>query len=249
MYKIAICDDIKNHIEYMKKMILLSGFTKENTVFDEFLSGEELLTHIREMNVTYDLLILDMQLGELNGFETAQAFRLCSPDCVLVFYSGTTRVEERTLEVEAYRYLLKEYTDERMIFELKKIYEKVTKEKEDLFIPVKCNGKRLELSIKEVAFIEKAKRGCKLHINKTADSYRKDLIFITELHLEELYNKLKGFHFARAHSSYIVNMKHLDIPGTTKKSLKLNDGTELAISRSKEKTFEESIANYIGSKY
>jgi DNA-binding LytR/AlgR family response regulator len=249
MYKIAICDDVKSHIEYLKKMLLLSGFKIENTIFDEYLSGEEFIECIETKSTAYDLLILDMQMGQLSGFETAIAFRQHSPNSVVVFCSGTERANERTLEAEPYRYLLKGYTDEQMIHEMKQVFKKVVIEKEQLFISVKCDGQKVGLSIKVITYIEKAKRGCKVYIDKRSDKYKIGKYCTSEEHLDKLIEELDKLHFARAHNSYIVNIKHLNLDKTTKGTLIMNDGTELPISRSKEKMFRDSVAFYMMSKY
>ena len=246
--KIAICDDDIDFIQYLKKILLLSGLKKYAVVFYEYLSGEDFLDSL-DNEVIYDLVVLDMQMKGLDGFETASIFRRKYQDITLVFCSGIERANERTLEVEPYRYLLKRYNEERMIRESKQIIKKIIKEKEELEIPVKCDGGRLKLSIKEVYYIEKAKRGCRIYLGKHNVKNELGLKFIHELKLEQIYEQLKGFHFSRPHDSYIVNMRHINISKSTKSLLELTDGTQLAISRSKEKGFRDNLTIFLATKY
>ena len=88
MYNIAICDDSKQYITYIKKVM---NEARENMDMElrvyEFSSGEELVRNL-ENDIIYDLLILDMCLGGMDGNETARIFRKKFPYAVLVFCSG-----------------------------------------------------------------------------------------------------------------------------------------------------------------
>lgn len=249
MYKIAICDDIKSHIEGLKKLILLSGFKKGNTVFYEFMSGEEFIANIKGNHMGYDLLILDMQMGEMNGFETARIFRQYFPNSVLVFCSGVEGIQEGMLEVEPFRYLLKRHSDEVTIKTLKQIYEKVAEDKKELCIHGKCNGNEINLPIKKISYIEKEKRGCRIHLFNENGKDKLEWKFTTEKHLDVIFEELKKLGFARPHNSYIINIKHLDITKMTKNQLTLNDGTVLAISRSWGKPFKSEVGLFLSNKY
>lgn len=75
MYHIAVCDDDKMFVEYIEKIIKKSWNKDEKELkFYEYSSGEELINQMTDI-VQYDLLILDMQLGGMDGDETAKLFR------------------------------------------------------------------------------------------------------------------------------------------------------------------------------
>ena len=114
MYYIAICDDNSDFIRYMKNMLLKSGLKNEEVFFYEYNSGEELIKSINTCD-KIDLLILDMQMKKLDGNGTARLFRNQFPSSVMVFCSGVYLPTVESFETTPFRYLLKEYTDERMI--------------------------------------------------------------------------------------------------------------------------------------
>ena len=86
MYKIAICEDDRNYIVFLKKMLLqIEGMDESQVSFYEFLSGEELLFHA---SLDFDLVILDIQMSDLNGYETVRKLREIDRNMLLVFCTG-----------------------------------------------------------------------------------------------------------------------------------------------------------------
>ena len=81
-----------------------------------------------------DLLILDMELGGIDGDETARLFRDKLKDAVLVFCSGVRTPTVKSFKVTPYRYLLKSYSDVQFVSELKEILEEVGKKSKEEYI-------------------------------------------------------------------------------------------------------------------
>ena len=80
--RIAICDDEKSYIEKIKKDIK-SFQTHENEFeFSEFESGEEFIAEFS--NDKYDLLILDIEMKDLNGLQTAEFIRQLDKNVILI---------------------------------------------------------------------------------------------------------------------------------------------------------------------
>ncbi|MDE7338980.1 MAG: response regulator [Lachnospiraceae bacterium] len=119
MYKIAICEDDKGYIDYIKEIILKTNMIDENSLlFYEFYSGEQLCL---SLNFDYDLVILDMQMEEMDGYETAMKMRAMGHHFLLVFCSGVVKPFPLSFKANPFRYLLKEYTEEEMISEMAEI--------------------------------------------------------------------------------------------------------------------------------
>ena len=88
MYHMAVCDDDKVFISYIRKIFSKANGTNQYQYkIYEFYSGEELISSL-DTNKYFDLLILDMELGGIDGDETARKFREKFKDTVLVFCSG-----------------------------------------------------------------------------------------------------------------------------------------------------------------
>ena len=71
--------------------VLLEG---EGFVIDEAQSGRDALAHIK--NYTYDLILLDVMMPGLNGYQTCVEIRRSS-NVPILFLSARSQVEDKTL--------------------------------------------------------------------------------------------------------------------------------------------------------
>lgn len=89
MLRIGICDDI-----YDARLVLraaLERVLEKRRVqgqFREFSSGEGLLRWLESHAGELDLVFLDMEMGELDGMETARRLRAADAGLQLVFVTG-----------------------------------------------------------------------------------------------------------------------------------------------------------------
>ncbi|PXV95627.1 LytTR family two component transcriptional regulator [Lachnotalea glycerini] len=246
MFHIAICDDEKRFIQYMKNIIYNAGLKRGEVIFYEFSSGEEFIDYLKE-TASFDLLILDMQLKNMDGNETAKEFRKVFPTTTLVFCSGVCMPTVRNFETIPFRYLLKGYTDERMRFEMKTIINEMINKKVEPFIIGNNHYNLVKLRPSDILYIAIAKRGSCIHICPNIIEYKFEENITSKEKIESLYNLLKDYGFAYAHNSYIVNLKYIKKVTTTE--LQLVDDTKLTISRSKAKNFREEFAKVLAKKY
>lgn len=246
MYNIIICDDDNIFIQYMEKIILNSGVDIKEVNFYKYLSGEELLENL-DRSTAYDLLLLDMQLKALGGNETAKQFRKNFPDTILAFCSGVCQPTAESFETTPFRYLLKEYTDSRMLQEMRVIIQRVKDKKEEPFIFGSYHGNFIKLKPDDILYVAIAKHGSHIYVHPDLFKYDSRQNIGSRKKVGEIFNILKNFGFVYAHHSYIVNLKY--IKGKTLKELELIDGTLLSISRSKEKELRIALAEYLGKKY
>jgi two-component system response regulator LytT len=108
MLRIGICDDI-----YDARLVLRSALERileERRIegqFFEFSSGEGLLGWLERHAGELDLVFLDMEMGELDGMETARQLRRADPGLQLVFVTGYADHVFDGYRVGALGYLLK----------------------------------------------------------------------------------------------------------------------------------------------
>lgn len=245
MYYIAICDDDKNFIEYMKKCIKLSKKNEQfEMIFYEYYSGEDL---VKDMDGTkrYDLLILDMQLGGMDGDDTAKLFRNRFPDSVLVFCSGVRQPTIKSFKATPFRYLLKSHSDEELISEMKEILDEVEKRSRDYYIVGHYRNNILRVNVKNILYIENAKRGSRIIVSPNCEeACFKEKILVDDK-LLKISKEFSDLVFA--HSSYIVNINHVEYLNSNE--LILDSGEKLSISRMYQKTFREKFTKSIANKY
>lgn len=246
MYYIAVCDDNADYIKYMRGMLLKSGIKEEEVVFYEYDSGEEFIKSLDDLN-KIDLLILDMQMKKLNGNETARLFRNQFPSSVIVFCSGVSLPTVECFETTPFRYLLKSYTDERMLRELCAIVKEVKNKQVEPVVIGTWKYSLVKLRLEEILYISIARNGSNIYVNPKIMKYEFENHISSKKRLPVIYEELHDFGFEYAHNSYIVNLNH--IKRKTTKELELSDGTILSIARSKEKALRVAFARYKGGKY
>lgn len=245
MYHIAICDDDINYIHYIEKMIYKTGISKNKCEFYEYTSGVTFMKEIEKITAI-DLLILDIQLPETDGNQVAKHFRTHFPLSTLVFCSGVYLPTVKSFEPNPFRYLLKSYTDIKMINELKIILHEMKNRRIEPYLIGSWYHDMIKLKPSEILYISIGRNCSVIHASPNADTKGFENITIKEK-LSDLYTLLKDFDFEYAHNSYIVNLKY--IKRTSFTELELVDGTILTISRSKEKDFHLAFLKYAAKKY
>lgn len=245
MYHIAICDDDKRFISYIKRIIKQArGEENYEIHFYEYYSGEDFLSNIDGV-ISYDLLILDMQLGGIDGDETAKVFRKKFPDSVLVFCSGVQLPTVKSFKATPFRYLLKSYSDEEFTMEMKEILEEVRNNSKELFIIGHYRNKNIRVRIRNILYIENAKRGSRVIVTPKSEEANFEETILVDEKLRDLSEMFEELFFA--HSSYIVNINHVEyVDGN---ELILDNGESLSISRAYQKTFREAFTKNIANKY
>lgn len=246
MYSIVLCDDDDNFIKYMKRMLLKSGLEEDRVTFLEYNSGEEMVKSLESCE-KIDLLILDMQMKKLGGNETAKLFRSQFPSSVIVFCSGVCLPTVESFETTPFRYLLKEYTDERMEHELRTIVQEVKNKLVEPTVLGTWKYNAVKLKLDEILYISIARHGSNIFVDPKIIKFEFENRITSKKKLSELYSALKEYGFEYAHNSYIVNLNH--IKRKTTKELELSDGTILSIARSKEKDLRVAFAKYKARKY
>lgn len=247
MYKIVICDDDANFITYMENMLYACGFGKREIEIYGVVSGEECIQTLKRMTAC-DLLILDMQMSGMDGHATAKAFRSIFPDALLVFCSGAVQPTDESFKTSPFRYLKKAYSDEKMLEELKPVVDKMIELKKLPYIIGKNHNNTVKLRPNDILFIENYKRGSSIYVHKDSKDYSFEDRITTKKKLQELYEELKDFGFEYAHNSYIVNL-HYVIKFKSEGIIKLVDGLELNVSRSKMPNFRKELSRVMSGKY
>ncbi|MDD7719544.1 MAG: LytTR family DNA-binding domain-containing protein [Eubacteriaceae bacterium] len=245
MYHIAICDDDERYIQYLEKLLVGRVFLpSEEVLFYRYHSGEE-LDRALDKRIPFDLLILDMQMESLDGDETARRFRMKYPDTLLVFCSGICLPTVKSFEANAYRFLLKEYDSDKMYAELSNIIGTMRENSLTSKYPISYRYDTEFVPIKDVLYVSKRKRGCRIVTFNKVDGETKE--HLCNKKIEEVFHDLKPWGFAFAHNSYFVSLRH--IIRLEPYELELVQGTVLTVSRSRGKVFREEFACYLADKY
>ena len=106
IYRIAICDDEAADRAFLSSLVKKWGSAKEAAVrVREFTSAENFLFHYAE-NKEYDILLLDIEMGDMDGISMAKKLRQDNHTIQIVFVTGYSDYIAEGYEVEALHYLI-----------------------------------------------------------------------------------------------------------------------------------------------
>lgn len=240
----VIADD--EHLARRKLRILLDS-EPEVQVVAECHNGGQTLAAIRALRP--DLLLLDIQMPDLDGFQVLSEI-LPDEMPVVIFTSAYDQYAIRAFEAHALDYLLKPFDQgrlhqsmERARFELRqskdreithRILELLSRVKSDKQpvsefegrLVIKTKGRIVFLNLDEIDWVEAAANYVRLNVGKEAYLFRETISRTLE--------RLNPTHFIRIHRSVIVNVRKIKelIPVNSGEYIVvLKSGKELSCSR------------------
>lgn len=216
-YKIAICDDSDADRQYVFRMVRLwAGAAGHTASVDCFSSAESFLFHYAE-EPNYDILLLDIEMGDMDGVTLAKRLRKTNDTLQIIFITGYSDYISEGYEVAALHFLVKPAKEEKLHAVLHRAAEKLTKNEKVLTF--EATGEMVRLPIYQIRYADV--QGNYVTIHGQTD-------VTIKMSLGELERQLDD-RFYRAGRSVIVNLTQ--ISRVTKAEIRLSDGTSLPLPR------------------
>lgn len=214
-YKIAICDDCDVDRQYILNMVTLWGERSGHIVhIDAFSSAENFLFHYAEES-DYDILLLDIEMGEMDGVTMAKKLRKENDTVQIVFITGYSDYILEGYEVAALHYLMKPVKTEKLCAVLDRAAQKLAKNEKVLNFEVA--GEMIRVPIYQIRYADVFGNYVTIHASSDVT---------VKMTLSELEKQLDE-RFYRAGRSCIVNLSQ--ISRVTKAEIKLSDGTAIPL--------------------
>jgi two-component system LytT family response regulator len=212
-------------------------------IVSECRNGLEAVAAIEEQSP--DLVFLDVQMPELDGFGVLEAVGVDRMP-VVIFVTAYDQYALRAFDVHALDYLLKPVDAERFASALQRARKQIerhnaqdlnqrlqsflddlqAKQKFTERLVIKSGGRIFFLNVQEIDWIEAADNYVRLHVGRDSHLLRE-----TMNHLEK---RLDPDHFLRVHRSRIINIrqiKELQPLFRGEYDIMLQDGTRLESGR------------------
>lgn len=245
MYSIGICDDTQKDLQLLKKYVESSTEYEKDMRVHCFVSGMELLEAAEKQHM--DLLILDMQMPGINGFEVAEELRKYNKQTVIAFCSAECVPSPEHFRVQPYRYLMKSEPDEYIQELIRELLLEMKRMAIRKHIEVTADGKAILLDVREILYLEKLKYGTEIVLTPESVLYEEGMELHAREKLNELEKELIEEGFVRPQASYLVNLRC--VKAVDKLELILENGERLSITRSMRDQFHHEFSKYFTKKY
>ncbi|MDZ7262087.1 MAG: LytTR family DNA-binding domain-containing protein [candidate division KSB1 bacterium] len=235
------------------KAIIVDDEPLGRELIKEYLAHQseiEIVAECRDAHEAYeaitryqpDLLFLDIQLPEINGFELLE---MLDEIPQIIFSTAYDQYAIKAFEVNAVDYLLKPYDEDRFKIAVERAlkhiqlqeYTRATVEKllqtvhdSQKYLQrllIKQSGKIVILSCHEIHWVEAMDDYVEIHTNKES--------YLIQQSMNLLETRLNPDQFIRVHRSYIVNIdaiKEIISYSPGRYRLLLKNGKEISLSRS-----------------
>lgn len=227
--RVAICDDEKTQLS-ITKASLEDVYKSLDLVVDTYTSGVKLLNAIE--GIHYDLVILDIEMPELNGIDTAKHLRKIEDKTAIVFLTSHVEYALEGYEVNALRYLTKPVNTEKLSEIITYLLEQKKKDKRIL---VRNNEDVEMVFVTDIYYMEAQDQMVRIVTNK--EEYR------NRYNLGDYETELGAYGFFRIHRGYLINLGHvLRLAG---REIVMDDNTSLPVSRMKEAALKNALFHYV----
>ena len=231
--RIAIVDDIASERKCLNTEldVQVARLSLDSVTF-EYASGADFLAAAKKER--FDLVFLDIYMGNENGVDTAQALRRFYPDCLLVFTTTSTDHALDGFRVRAFHYLVKPCTEA----DLAALFDEIIKRlpADDRYIEVNAAGGPIRLRFREILYAQHHQH--QIHI------YRADgRETVARQTFREFCAGLTDGRFFPCSRGVIVNMEHAgDFDGA---DFILKNGKRVPVSRDLAKAAKMAFGDFL----
>lgn len=230
--RVLVCDDeldvLNSEAEILEK------------IFSEKVRRFELVkmnnpTEIFEMNCTFDMAFLDVEMKGITGIELSEAILAKNPDCFVFFVTNYSTYLDDAFDVRAFRYIRKPVEETRLTESIGKALSKMNNNSR--ILRVNMTGHRpVAIKANSIMYIENKNRHTRI------------VTINGEIMVEEPFSVVKTLieneteTFVLTHQSYFVNVKYVsEYDNATVKVRGKGKEYTVHMSRRRFKTFEDKM--------
>lgn len=194
--RVGLVDD--RFIDLDKLKGIIAGVDGVEIVFAT-LSAEEAYEQIKRE--TIDLLIADIEMPDLSGYELADIIHSHALNIAVIFVTGNSGYAVHAFELNVHDYIMKPYSKERLVKSVERLLEKTKSADIAGRLYIKRKNDIHIIQKKDIIFIERSGRSTTIHTKSGP--------IVTYQTLNELEGELRERDFIRSHRSFIINIHYV----------------------------------------
>jgi len=216
-YRAAICDDSAQDAAFVREM--LESWAREKQIglqAEVFPSAESFLFRYEE-DKAFDLLLLDIEMGRMDGVTMARRVREENKTVQIVFITGYSDYIAEGYEVAALHYLMKPVSRKKLFAVLERALEQ--QKRNERCLNLELPGELVRLPLHEIRYLEVHRNEVTLHAGRA---------YTVRRTLSDFERELDG-RFCRVGRALILNLDC--VRRVTRTAVTLADGTQLPLPR------------------
>ena len=216
-YRVAIVDDSVTDARFVESILTDWAGEKQTAIQAEVFSSAESFMFRYAEDKEWDILLLDIEMGAMDGVTMAKKVRAHNEAVQIVFITGYSDYIAEGYEVAALHYLMKPVNREKLMTVLDRALEK--RKQEERCLNLELSGEMVRLPFYEIRYLDVRQNYVTVHskgdytVKRSLNDFEKEL----------------GHRFHRVGRSMILNLKY--IQRVTKTEVRLSDGTVLPLPR------------------
>lgn len=236
MLQVAVCDDDPT----IRRMLCgyLERFSAANRIELSVISFESGEALVKKDLTALDLLILDIQMGGMNGLETARVIRSQNQELTIIFFTNYIQYALEGYEVQAYRFLLKPLDYEHFSGVVGQALTELHARRKAMLV-VRTKTKTSHIPIDSILYVETYRGHVMLHT-------RMDVVESFSS-MKETEETLKEHQFFRCHTAFLVSLR--EIRSVTQQDVLLQNGQIIPLSKHRRKALREAITVFWGDRF
>lgn len=216
-YRVAVCDDSTKDAEFVLEVLTAWAADRQVSIQAErFSSAESFLFRYSE-DKEWDILLLDIEMGAMDGVTMAKKVRRDNEAVQIVFITGYSDYIAEGYEVAALHYLMKPVNREKLFAVLDRALEK--RKQEERCLNLELSGEMVRIPFYDIRYLDVRQNYVTIHAKAE---------YTVKRSLNEFEKELDQ-RFCRVGRGMILNLKY--IRRVTKIEVYLSDGTVLPLPR------------------
>ncbi len=233
--RIAICDDIIQICNELESMII-KYYKKIDQVLeiDVYINVEKFISQLDD-GVMYDLIFLDIELGNMTGIDVGEIIRYKLEDYItkIVYISAKNQYDRQLFHIQPFDFLAKPFNEK----EVENILDhamKVIRIGKSVFAFQK-SGQQIMLPLNDILYFEALDREIRVVCSKN------EYLFYGKFSI--VFDELSNKGFIQPHRSYIVNYEFINSLESNQIIMSNND--IIPVSRRKYKEVKQYHIDYL----
>ena len=240
MRRIAICDDNKIHLESIYEKVM--EFLKKRNIYyivEKFDSGFDLLTNIENLKL-YDIYILDIEMPNFSGINITKIIKELDNEAIIIFVTSHIQYVIDSYDYSIFRFIPKNEIDQRIDCALTAAF-KIINQQSNEFYYINNNRRYEKFAYKDIIYIYKEGKNSVFVLMNREVKERKNL--------NEIYHYILNTEdFEFVDKCYIINIQMIISINYANAEIKLKNGKNLKVSKTRINDLRERINVFWGKK-